>query len=71
MILLLAFLLFKARHHQWCLSSLMEHHSLTIEEFREYLGDTVLTDAQILELRDSLCVLIDKTVDAYFDKKLQ
>jgi len=49
----------------------MEHHSLTIEEFREYLGDTVLTDAQILELRDSLCVLIDKTVDAYFDKKLQ
>ena len=52
-------------------SLIMERHLLTIQECRQCLGETDLTDTQILELRDNLCVLIDKTVDAYFDKKLQ
>ena len=49
----------------------MEEHTLTIEECRQYLPNTDLSDEQILELRDSLCFLIDKTIDAHFNKKLQ
>ncbi len=45
--------------------------TLTIEECRLYLKDTDLNDAQIMELRDNLCVLIDKTIDSHFSKKLQ
>lgn len=44
-------------------------HTLTVEECREYLGDTDMTDEQIEDLRDALCVLIDNALDRYFERK--
>ena len=44
-------------------------HTLTIEECRQYLGDTNMTDKEIEELRDDLCVLIDNVLDDYFNSK--
>jgi len=46
-------------------------NSMPVEELRKHLGDSNLTDKQVEELRDALCVLIDKVLDSHFNKLLQ
>lgn len=45
-----------------------EGFTLSVVECRKYLNGINLTDTQVEELRDSLCVLIDNVLDNYFDK---
>ncbi|PIR69434.1 MAG: hypothetical protein COU47_03655 [Candidatus Niyogibacteria bacterium CG10_big_fil_rev_8_21_14_0_10_46_36] len=55
------------RPHQTVNSS----HTLSIEECKKYLGETDLTDKEIMELRDVICSFIDGILDNYFDGLVQ
>ena len=42
---------------------------LSVQECRKYLGNLDLTDQQVVELRDSLCFIINNILDNTYEKQ--